>query len=149
VSSSSTVWNKAYSFSQRLIQQYKTKKIQEPIVLVGHSLGANEQIKVAKQLALAHVPVALLVTVDAVSPLRVPPNVALAVNIYKPSFVPMFSGLILIAEDPSRTRVKNYNINEIKGAHVNHFTIDKDAQVQQLMIDYILATLKKDHHTQG
>ncbi len=143
IHSSSTVWNKAYSLSQTIIQQYKAKIIQGPIILVGHSLGANEQIKVAKNLAEANVPVALLVTVDAVSPIRVPPNVRLAVNIYKPSFVPMFSGLTLKAVDPARTRIKNYNVDEIKGAEVNHFTIDKDEHVQKIMLENILATLKE------
>lgn len=142
VHSSSTVWNKAYSLSQSIIQQYKTKQIQGPIILAGHSLGANEQIKVAKNLAAAGVPVALLVTVDAVSPVRVPPNVKLAVNIYKPSFVPMFSGITLKAVDPTRTRIKNYNVDEIKEVQVNHFTIDKDEHVQKIMLDNILATLK-------
>lgn len=143
VYSSSTVWNKAYSFSQTIIQQYKAKKIQQPIILVGHSLGANEQIKVAKNLAAANVPVALLVTVDPVSPIRVPANVELAINIYKPSFVPMFSGLTLKAMDSSRTRIENYNVNEIKGAEVNHFTIDKDEHVQKIMVNNILAVLKE------
>lgn len=143
IQSSSTVWYKANALSSIIIKQYKEKKIQGPIILVGHSLGANEQIKVAKNLGFAEIPVALLVTIDAVAPIHVPPNVKLAVNIYKPSFVPMFSGLTLKAVDPKQTRIENINVNTFKNAHVNHFTIDKDKYVQKIMIDDILATLNE------
>lgn len=142
IHSSSTVWYKANSLSKVIIKQYKDKEIEGPIILVGHSLGANEQIKVAKNLGFANIPVALLVTVDAVAPIHVPSNVKLAVNIYKPSFVPMFSGLRLKAVDATQTKIENINVNTFKDAHVNHFTIDKDKYVQKIMIDDILATLK-------
>lgn len=143
IHSSSTVWFRAYALSQTITEQYRAKKIQGPIILVGHSLGANDQIKVAKSLGKANIPVALLITVDAVSPIKVPPNVEKAVNLYKPSFVPMFSGLKLKAEDPKHTRIENLNVTAIKDAHVNHFTIDKDESVQKIMVDNILATLKE------
>ena len=142
IPSSSTVWNKAYSLSKTIIEQHQQKKIQGPIILVGHSLGANEQIKVAKHLGLKHIPVALLITVDAVAPIHVPPNVKLAVNIYKPSFIPLFSGLRLKAVDPTQTTIDNINVNTFKGIHLNHFTIDKNTQVQAIMIHHILQTLK-------
>ena len=144
IHSSSTVWYKANALSSIIIKQYKEKKIQGPIILVGHSLGANEQIKVAKNLGLANIPVALLVTIDAVAPIHVPQNVKLAVNIYKPSFVPMFSGLTLKAVDPKQTRIENINVNTFKDAHVNHFTIDKDKYVQKIMINDILAALRRN-----
>ena len=142
IHASSTVWNKAYSLSKTIIKQYEQKKIQGPIILVGHSLGANEQIKVAKYLGLKDIPVALLITVDAVAPIHVPPNVKLAVNIYKPSFIPLFSGLKLKAVDTTKTKIDNINVNTFKGIHLNHFTIDKNNQVQAIMIDHILETLK-------
>jgi thioesterase domain-containing protein len=141
IPSESTVWYKANALSQAIIKQYKEKNKRGPIILVGHSLGANEQIKVAKNLAQANIPVALLITVDAVSPIRVPPNVKQAINIYKPSFVPMFSGLKLKAVNEKVTHIENINVNTLKNAHVNHFTIDKDQSVQDIMVDNILAAL--------
>lgn len=142
IHTSSTVWYKANALSNYIIKNYNTKKLQGPIILVGHSLGANEQIKVARQLARANIPVALLMTIDAVSPLTVPPNVEQVVNIYKPSFVPLFSGLTLKAMDPKYTHIENFNVTS-EGMHVNHFTIDKDKHVQKIMLDNVLATLKK------
>ena len=138
----STVWFKAQGLSNSLIRRYRAKTLQGPIILVGHSLGANDQIIVARNLARANVPVALLITIDAVLPLRISSNVQQALNIYKPSFVPMFSGFSLKADDPKLTHVENLNVNKIKGVSVNHFSIDKNTYVQQLMLDRILATLK-------
>ena len=139
----STVWFKAGGLSDSLIKRYNAGQLKAPIILVGHSLGANDQITVARNLSRAHVPVALLITIDAVLPLRISSNVQQVLNIYKPSFVPLFSGFSLKADDPELTHVENFNVNRVKGATVNHFTIDKAPYVQQLMLERILATLKK------
>lgn len=145
INANSTVWYKANTLSQSIIENYKTKKIRGPIILVGHSLGANEQIKVARQLARANIPVALLMTVDAVSPVTVPANVKHAFNIYRPSFDPVFSGLPLKAIDPEKTHIENVNVRDIKNIDVNHFTMDGNKQVQKIMVDQVLATLEKNH----
>ena len=141
IKTESTTWFKAYSLADYIVKHYGSKGLSGPIVLVGHSLGANEQIKVARILAKAHIPVAILITVDAVSPLEVSPNVKYVLNIYKPSFVPMFSGLRVRAIDPTRTQVENLNVDTIKEVGVNHFTIDKHEVIQKIMIEKILAAI--------
>lgn len=108
-----------------------------PIILVGHSLGANEQIAVARQLNRKGISVDLLVTVDAVSRIYVPANVKYVMNFYKPGIVPMFSGLRLKAEAPEKTTIDNINVNNLKGIRVNHFTIDKEPVVQAMIMDKI------------
>ncbi|CDZ77383.1 hypothetical protein BN59_01666 [Legionella massiliensis] len=135
----STVWYKANTLSHYIIKNYGTKELPGPIILAGHSLGANEQIKVAQSLAKKNIPVALLITIDAVSPLEVPPNVKHVLNIYKPSFVPMFSGLRVKAMDPAHTTIENVNVDTFKKVAVNHFTIDKNEEVQRLMLEETLA----------
>ena len=145
IKASSTVWYKGSALSQSIIQGYKSKKIHGPIVLVGHSLGANEQILVAKRLAKENIPVALLITVDAVAPTAVPPNVQLAINLYKPGYVPMLSGLQLKAMNYKCTRIENINVTTLKNMNVNHFTIDSCKQVQQIMLEHVLAALKNKH----
>lgn len=139
----STVWYKEYALSDYIIKRYKSGELQGPIILVGHSLGANDQIKVARNLARANVPVALLITVDAVSPLAVPPNVAEAVNIYYPAHVPIFSGQRLKAMDSERTHVENFNVITNNINNVNHFNIESNPIIQKMMVDKILVTLKK------
>lgn len=133
----SDMWYNAGAVSRNIITYYQKHKTHRPIILVGHSLGANEQIKVARNLERAGVPVDLLITVDAVSQTIVPPNVKHALNFYKPGYVPMFSGLKLRAINPERTQVENINVAVLKGVAVNHFTIDKDPVVQAMILDEV------------
>lgn len=142
IRTSSTIWYKAGTLSQFIIKHYQSGELTGPIILIGHSLGANEQIKVAGNLARANIPVALLITIDAVAPVMVSPNVKKALNIYKPGIVPMFSGLTLKAIDPVHTQIDNFNVNAIKTIYVNHFTIDKNDTIQKIMLDNVLATLR-------
>lgn len=137
ISSRSTMWYNAGDVSRNIINRYYKQKEHRPIILIGHSLGANEQIKVARNLDKAGVPVALLVTVDAVSQTIVPPNVKQVLNVYKPGFVPMFSGLKLRAVNPEATHIDNVNVNTLKDVSVNHFTIDKDKVVQAMILDKV------------
>jgi len=143
IQSASTIWFKEDTLSAYIIKHYRAHEIQQPIVLIGHSLGANEQLKVARDLDRANIPVALLITVDAVSPITVSANVKHVINLYKPGYVPMFSGMTLAAVDPARTRIDNINVDTLKGTSVNHFTIDKNPVVQDLMLKNVLAVLKK------
>ncbi|MGC1182713.1 hypothetical protein [Legionella sp.] len=130
----SDMWYNAGAVSKSIMAYYYKHKNHRPIILVGHSLGANEQIKVARNLNKVAIPVDLLVTVDAVSQTIVPPNVKHAMNFYKPGYVPMFSGLKLKAVDPDKTFIENINVTELKGVKVNHFTIDKDPVVQAMIM---------------
>ncbi|CAM4486104.1 MAG: hypothetical protein LEGION0403_FIIPPAGN_00337 [Legionella sp.] len=133
----SGMWYNAGLVSRTLISNHYKDKNPKPIVLVGHSLGANEQIKVARNLNKAGVPVDLLVTVDAVSQTVVPPNVKHAMNFYKTGYVPMFSGLRLRAVDPGKTQIDNIDVTRIKGVNVNHFTIDKHPVVQAMIMEEV------------
>lgn len=133
----SDMWYNAGHVADAIKTHYYTHKTRRPVILVGHSLGANEQIKVARNLNKAGIPVDLLVTVDAVSQTRVPPNVKHALNFYKSGYVPMFSGLRLRAVDPQKTRVDNIDVTKLKGVAVNHFTIDKDPVVQAMIMDEV------------
>ena len=137
----STVWYKADKLSETIIKQYETKELQAPIILVGHSLGANGQINVAKALYRWHIPVALLVTVEAVLPAIIPPNVKKVLNLHQSSlvYVPLFNGLMVKAEDPTLTYVENVDVSKIKNISVNHFTIDKNQAVQDIMLRDIMA----------
>lgn len=141
VKAESTVWYKQEQLSHYIINHYGSKELKGPLVLVGHSLGANDQIKVARSLLKANIPVALLITVDAVSPLPVPPNVKKVLNLYKPSFVPMFSGLQIRAMNPGKTKVENLDVTTLKTIDVNHFTIDKHEEVQRIMLESTLAAI--------
>lgn len=140
VPSDSIMWYNAGDLSRTIVKNYYA--YHRPIILVGHSLGANEQIKVARNLNKLGIPVDLLVTVDAVSQTIVPPNVKYALNVYKPGYVPMFSGLRLRAVDPQATHIENINMATMQGVKVNHFTIDKDDVVQNRILAQIEQVLR-------
>jgi len=143
-----SIWYKTNNVSAYIIKQYQTERKHEPIILVGHSLGANEQIKVARNLERAHIPVEFLLTVDAVSPITVPVNVKYAYNLYKPGIVPMLSGLKLRADDPEFTHIENVNVSEkFKTSYMNHFTIDKHSNTQELMVQKIMDVINHDSKT--
>ena len=57
----------------------------EPIILMGHSNGADTTISIARRLQAANVPVALIVNFDPVSPEPIPANVRQVVNYYVPA----------------------------------------------------------------
>lgn len=132
--------------AQFLIHDYQSKHIKSPIVLIGHSYGADDQIIVAQQLNQAHVPVALLITLDNTKQQTIPPNVRVFYNINSGRSVLSWLvpwGTPLIAEG-KHTRM--FEVNLVKDKHfnhVNHFNIDKLPEVQAYIIDIIKKHIEK------
>lgn len=103
----------------------------EPIILMGHSAGADATISVARKLAQYNIPVALIVNFDPVAPDAVPNNVKQIVNYY----VPAGWGRAVSAD--ARFKGKLANVNE--SSTTNHFAIDKDDTLQRQAIARVLA----------
>ena len=139
IPASTIMWYHAGKVARQILAKEQTRKEHQPVILIGHSLGANEQIKVARRLEQKGVNVDLLITVDAVSQTVVPANVKQVLNIYKPGYVPMFSGLKLKAVNPEGTQIENVNLDDLPEVKVNHFTMDRHQVVQEK----ILATIEK------
>ncbi|MET0879648.1 MAG: hypothetical protein ABWY14_21160 [Tardiphaga sp.] len=124
-----TAWR---SLAGDMIANYRAGN-QEPIVLIGHSAGADSTISIARALYATGVPVALIVNFDPVSPDPVPPNVKQIVNYYVPA-----GWGAAVAADP-RFKGKLANVNE--NATTNHFSIDKDDGLQRQAIARVMAAL--------
>jgi pimeloyl-ACP methyl ester carboxylesterase len=125
--SNHTLWS---GQADDMIARYKAGN-REPIILMGHSAGADVTISVARKLAQYNIPVALIVNFDPVAPDAVPNNVKQIVNYY----VPAGWGRA-VAADP-RFKGKLANVNE--NATTNHFSIDKDDSLQRQAIARVLA----------
>lgn len=125
--SNHTMWS---SEANDMIAKYKAGN-REPIILMGHSAGADATISVARKLAQYNIPVALIVNFDPVAPDAVPNNVKQIVNFY----VPAGWGRAVSA-DP-RFKGKLANVNE--SSTTNHFAIDKDDALQRQAIARVLA----------
>ncbi|MEI8197671.1 MAG: hypothetical protein WCI73_17385, partial [Phycisphaerae bacterium] len=98
-----------------LIKQKAAGKLSEPLVLVGHSWGADDQIRVAEELQAAGITVDLLITIDPVTPPSVPPNVKRCINIYKShpvtDAVPFWRG-VPIAQFDKKVPVADIDVRE-------------------------------------
>lgn len=134
--------------AQFLIHEYQTNHYRGPIVLIGHSYGADEQITVASILNDAHVPVDLLITLDNTKKQTIPPNVRVFYNINSGHSVMSWLvpwGTPLIA---GSKHTKMINVNLVKDKQfnrVNHFNIDKLPEVQAYIIDVIQKNVLKHH----
>jgi len=141
MSVSDTEWERLSKF---IIQERKAGKLESPLILVGHSYGADDQIRVADKLNKAGIPVDLLITVDPTISGPVPPNVKHAFNIYK-SFVLTDSmagmpGKVITAENPTKTTITNFNLKDKNVGIINHFNMDDSTKVQ----DIIIAQIRKE-----
>lgn len=107
-----------------------------PIVLVGHSQGANNVIDMAELLNAQHIKVDLLVTLAPMLQSEVPENVVRAVNYYQaPGWGAPISG-------SSQFHGQLSNVDLSSDITVTHITIDKNARVQNEMLREIFAAVR-------
>jgi hypothetical protein len=99
-----------------------------PIVLIGHSLGADAIVEVADALARYNIPVALMVLFDGTEPHQIPANVATAINYTKHFMIAPDSG--------SRGSVSNVDLSGDAG--IDHLSIDTVPSLQAQTLNYIL-----------
>lgn len=104
-----------------------------PLVLVGHSQGANNVIDMARSLEAYKVTVDLLVTLSPFMQNPVPANVVKAINYYQgPGW-----GQPLEAERSFHGRIFNNNL--VDDPTISHIGMDKSAKVQAEIIKEIIA----------
>jgi pimeloyl-ACP methyl ester carboxylesterase len=103
-----------------------------PIIIIGHSLGADAAVYMANRLGALGVPVKLVVPFDPVDPTAAGGNIARVVNLYISDGVgrsvtrgPGFHGVL-------------ENI-DLKGRiDVGHISIDKSSRLHQQVLGYVL-----------
>jgi hypothetical protein len=117
----------------------------EPIVLIGHSLGADDAITEARELDKVGVPVDLLVTIDATLPSKVPKNVKLCYNYYQPSMLDVlgvFRGVPLETEPGFAGKLYNMDVRKeyknLLEPDTNHVNIDKNTKIHADIIAKIM-----------
>ena len=108
-----------------------------PIVLAGHSQGANNVIDMARLLKSHGINVDLLITLAPFNQDAVPSNVLRAVNYYQsPGW-----GAPLGGEAGFRGSLNNVNLGS--DSSVSHITIDKSNRVQAEMLSYIAGVARR------
>lgn len=134
------------ALAKRLVEQYQTEPQHEPIVLIGHSYGADDSIRIARKLDAAGIPVELLVTLDPVTPPAVPKNVKRCVNLYQSNGVfdtlPWLRGIPLKQEAGAAGTLVNANLRtdrpDLLEPNLDHFNIEKKEKVHAEVVRLVL-----------
>jgi pimeloyl-ACP methyl ester carboxylesterase len=104
-----------------------------PIIIIGHSLGADAAIHMAQTLRSAKVPVALIVAFGPATSLSIPANVHEVINYYQSS------GIVNATYSPgpgSHGTLRNIDLDN--APNVNHFNIEKVGRLHARIIARIL-----------
>jgi ABC-type sugar transport system substrate-binding protein len=107
-----------------------------PIIIIGHSLGADAAIAMAQRLGAAGVPVTLLVTFSPVDSAPVAANVARAVNYFQSNSA--WHGQITRGAG-FRGALENVDLAQIPG--ITHFNIEKAEPLHAATLAKVLALI--------
>ena len=100
----------------------------DPIILIGHSLGADVLVTMAATLDQSNIPVALIVLFDGTADHAVPENVTTAVNFTQRFYLTAGAGF--------HGTLSNVDLSGDAG--IDHLTIDKSPSLQERTLDYVL-----------
>ena len=126
-SHSHTDWK---AVADRATADYKTKK-EGPIILIGHSLGADAAVEMADYLGDKGIPVALLVPFDATQSFPVPGNVSRVVNFTQRDYAYMRPG------PGFRGSLNNVDLSSDR--NIDHLNIDKSPELHSRVLSEVLA----------
>jgi len=123
------------SLADELIAEYRAGA-HGPIVICGHSLGADAAVSMAQRLNAARIPVKLVITFGLLGYPHVPGNVARATNFYQSDSA--WHGQ-LVRGPGFRGPMNNVNLDNAPG--VNHFNIEKVDLTQNQAVAQIVAAI--------
>src|SRR5262249_23508556 len=89
----------------------QARRLQGPVILVGHSCGGRYALVTAREFARRGIPVELVVCIDVAIPFAVAANVRHAINIYR-SRLRLYPARPLRAEPDSAARVTNLDLDD-------------------------------------
>jgi pimeloyl-ACP methyl ester carboxylesterase len=129
-------------------ERYRDRVDPEPLILIGHSYGADDVVRIARELDKYNVKVDLLITLDPVTPPAVTKNVVRAYNLYQTNgawdSLPWLRGVELAKVEGSSGIVENVNIRkdrpDLLEPGMDHFNIEKKKSIHQEIMKQILAT---------
>jgi hypothetical protein len=112
--------------------KYKAGK-HGPVILIGHSLGADAVMIQAEYLGKKGVPVALVVPFDGTGSFAASSNVARVMNLTQRDYAYMRKG--------TGFRGTLQNIDVSKDGTIDHITIDKSARLHNMVVGSVLGVL--------
>ena len=138
-----------HPLADALVDRYRAAPNPEPLILIGHSWGADDVLHIARQLDAANVPVDLIVTLDPVTPPRLPPNVRRCVNLYETNgifdLLPAFRGVPIRPDPGAAVALHNVDIRRDRrdllagdGADLHHWNMDAKPPIQREIVAEVL-----------
>lgn len=119
----------ADAIDAQIVQNYRAGD-HGPVILVGHSLGADAVMMMAQSLNRSGVPVSLVIPFDGTGSYAAPKNVACVVNLTQREYAYMRAG--------SGFHGRLQNVDVSSDASIDHFTIDKSPRLQSLALNDVL-----------
>jgi hypothetical protein len=108
-----------------------------PIILIGHSLGANAAYRIARRLSGKGIPVAYLATFDPTHTITVPNNVQSFANFYQNN------GHGRRASFPASRQKDKVNLNLTNSPGLTHTNIDQSPRLQNIVINRVLEVTRR------
>jgi len=122
--------------ANHIVAAYHQNRNTTPIILMGHSFGADATLEIAGALAAKGVPVSLIVNFDAVTETEVPRNVAHVINFYESKD----NGLALTPGAGFKGRLDNIDVVKVDPS-IGHLNIEKSRHLHALAIAAVLRLL--------
>jgi pimeloyl-ACP methyl ester carboxylesterase len=131
--------------SRKIKREHRAGTLTGPLVVVGHSYGADDAVRLVRSLNDESIEVTVLALIDPTTPPRIPPNVRRCFNIYKSSpatdWIPVLRG-IAVKADSDDTVLVNYDVrahnDDGRFDYLDHFDIEESAAVQALVLEEVL-----------
>ncbi len=120
------------SIADRAAVNYRAGK-EGPIILIGHSLGADAVMEMADYLGEKAVPVALVVPFDATQSFQASANVARVLNLTQRDYAHMVPG------PGFRGSLRNVDLSS--DPNIDHLNIDKSPRLHAEVISEVLAVV--------
>jgi len=118
--------------SQQIVE-HRRQYGRKPVVIIGHSLGANNAILIANSLKKKGIQVDLIVSYAATAPMAVPSNVRNVFNYY---FASGGWGAIFEGESDFAGRLNNVDMSNKPG--IGHFTVDDSPELRDQVVRTVL-----------
>ncbi|MHC5232785.1 lipase [Brucella sp. LJL56] len=129
--------HQAWRFVLNKILADQRKNPRAPVILIGHSLGANAIIDIAAALEQKGIQVAYMATFAATAPAPLPGNIRRVVNFY---FKQHGWGLPLTAGPRFRGSLDNRDFSDMKD--IGHFNIEKQRPLQSEVVRNVLGIVR-------
>lgn len=129
------------AYADDIIARSQSGRVSYPIVIMGHSLGANASIEMANYLAARGVKVSYVAIFDPTVTTYPGPGVADVINYYIPN---RKNGEAINVVKPGQGfggRIVNYDVTPIGG--IDHFNVEKYPQFQSQVIVRAVSLMKE------